>query len=348
MAKTVTQKMVADHAGVARATAALILSNHTSAVRFSEETRQRVYDAARKLNYRPSEVARQLRGEKPSIIGILIGAMDAQVNYRCLSVIEQLVAQKGFRLLIGQLRRDSGHAQEYVRDFVSRGVSSVICLQHESPLQDWKQVPCALESIEHVVYLDQPAGINKACYIQQDFAAGIKQATTHVIERGARRIGILLESLEASCNQRRYDGYRLALKQAGLPLDPKLVSICDSMVAPESTDVQQLLIKQELVKKLVVDQKADALVIENDLWAVEVLYQVLALGYRVPQDVKIIGYDNIDVSLACRPKLTTLDPQPAYLASLLVDKIFALQESNTAGVFAPLTVQPKLIVREST
>lgn len=347
MAKSVTQKMVADLAGVARATAALILSNHASAMRFSPTTRQRVLDAARKLNYRPSEVARQLRGERTSIIGVLIGTMDSQANYRCLSVIEQLVTQRGYRLLIGQLDRDSGGAQDYARDFLSRGISSVICLQHESPLQDWKQVPRALADIEHVVYLDRPAGIRNSCYVQQDFSAGIRQSVEHVISKGARRIGILLDSLEASCNQHRFNGYRDALKQAGIPFDSHLVSICDRIVPPEIARIRQFLSQQEIVKKLVVEQRADALILESDLWAVEALYQVMDLGYRVPEDVKVVGYDNIDVSLACRPRLTTLDPQPAYLASLLVDRIFALQSSNPVAV-KPVTIQPKLIIREST
>ncbi len=338
MSTPVTQQMVADRAGVARATAALILSRHASANRFSEATRQRVFAVAQELNYRPSEIARQLRGEKSSIIGILIGALDAQVNYRCLSMIERLVSERGYRLLIGQLHRDSHLAREYVSDFISRGVNAVICLQHEAPLTDWEQVPKSLALVKHVVYLDKPANLPNAAFIQQDFRAGIAAAVKHVMARGARRVAIITDSLLASCNRRRKDGYCRALKEAGRPIDPALIFDDPLPVQVDAKVVGQL------IERLVVKQKADAIIASNDLWAVEIMYAVMDRGYRVPEDVRIVGYDNIDISLACRPQLTTLNPQPERLASLLVDTLFDL----IAGKSDNLVIEPQLVVRGST
>jgi DNA-binding LacI/PurR family transcriptional regulator len=328
---------VARAAGVSRVAAAHVLNGAgTGSVRVSPATRERIEGIARGLNYRPNRAAQQLRGVPSGLIGVIF---DSQwpTNFQRLSMLEQAGIARGLRFMVGQVHGDPRLVERYLDDFESRGVQGILCVVdlHRRYYDEMRP----LFAPRRDVVFHGRALVEGASCVRVDTEDGIRQSVAHLLDRGRQRIGLLLSNSSDQFMQFRRDGYEAEFAARGLLIDPALAWCAES----ESGTPEQALLDQA-IDGLVRDAGADAVIAADDVWAVRLIQRLKARGYCVPDDVAVVGYDNLDLATVIEPALTTIDQQHETYARLAIDLLAGLHQA--APTMA--TVKPKLIVREST
>lgn len=312
-------------------------------VRVSESTAQRIRDAARQMGYRPFRPAQQLAGRDAGVIGVLIGARSARVHYLHLAELERCAFAAGLRLSVA-LINDVAQVVPYLTDFESRGVRTLVCLHHEMP-GDNHTIPQLVKHFPRVVYLSQPAGVEAAEVVDMDFADSSRQVVEHLRSRGRRRIGMALISRAGVAHATRARGFiRVMAEQRGF--DPKTqVWIFDEQRPTPQFDLRQ--INDHLVEQWIRPQGLEAVIASNDEWAAHLVKGLKKHGLRVPQDVAVVGQDNLDVAQACDPELTTVDLCMDQVAAAFIGLLVKPALPGRGAAVHPV-IKPRLIVREST
>jgi LacI family transcriptional regulator len=334
---------VAMRAGVGRAAAAQALyGGGGSTTRVSLATAKRIRAAARQLDYRPNAIARQLKGAASGIIGVLIGTEAPQVTYRSLIEIERHAYERGYRLMVAHVRADAERFAEYMADFKARNVDGVICLsswplKHLEGYYDERLWPAAS------VFTDEPA-LQRCASVVADRTSGLRQAVAHLHARGRSRIGLAVVNLKEFVVRQRVDGYRQGIDADEGHAQPPLIWSDDSGdFEPRQERID------DIIDQLVDHHGADAVITGNDFWAVQLIKQLHRRGLRVPDDVAVIGFDNIDVATAVEPELTTIDFDMPLAARHLIDLVVAGKTQGGWPQQAPSVMVPtRLVVRQST
>ena len=309
---------------------------------YQEATRQRVLEAARKLNYRPNLVARQLRGQKSGLIGAIIGAGNAQVNFDRLAALERVAFERGCRLLIGQVHEGGGLTRAYLDDLRGRGVDGLLWLH-----QPYHREPPVTEDFfsgnRSVVFLDESAAAWGGC-VRVDYADGISQAIRHLRTSGRKRIGLVLDGPGWPGNPmaERQRGYRDELHATALSPDPALLWMGEGRQIPTTTQLA------DAIHRLCGQAGADALLASNDIWAVALIKALRRAGRRVPEDVAVVGFDNLAIADLFEPALTTIDQNHGEFASVAMEMLGQLMDGGELPARRrTVIVKPRLIVRES-
>lgn len=331
---------VAARAGVSPVTVAKVLNDSGGAtVRVGAATRARVLAIADRLGYRPNRIAQQLRGARSRVLGVIVDSVHLELMARRLVALEDRARARGYRLLVGQARRNPSGVGDYLGDFVTRGVEAVVCLfdpipDGERTLRRLFRAPLPIPTVFH----SRPLGPGGRC-VRVDAADGMRQNVEHLLSRGRRRVGIALWNRKDQLALQRVVGYRRALEAAGVRFDPALV--CWPLrPGPEPTPETF----EEIVDRLVVRQRVDAIAATNDQWAARLVQRLRARGYRVPDDVALTGYDNLEMCELLEPPLTTIDQEHEAYA----DAVVALALGEHAPGETERVIRPRLVVRRSS
>lgn len=330
-----TLRSISERTGLAVTTVSEILRGKPG---YNEDTCKRVHEAARRLNYRPSVAARQLRGGPSGLLGVLIGMDNPQVNFDRLACLERAAFQLGFRLVVGQIHEGDAKVAHYVEDFVSRGMDGILWL-HQPFVKKMTIPPALLKQVGTLVSLDKPLAPGAGC-VRVDYGAGVAEAVRYLQSKGRRRVA-------------------LALAGKGQPGDPMRARLAgfQEAVGAEAKDLVWLGEMEEVprperikaaIRQLVKQGRADALIASNDLWATAFLKGLKAAGIAVPTEVAVVGFDNLAWSAWLDPALTTVDQQHERFAQAALG---LLDRQIKGPPLAPrervVVVTPRLILRES-
>ena len=337
---TPTIRDVAAKAGVSFQLAAAVLGEKKYA-RASEAARKRIADAAHELGYVPNVSARILRGDASRIIGVLIDSRAPESTFSILAEFEQAAALRGYRILIAQAHDDPGKLLESYRSLKQNGVDGIVSFAHDYPLQN-----CHLDQLlkddPRIVFAlnsNDPNGSN----VEADIAGGMKTAIKHLIDNRYRKPALLLvnHSSEAEkltrSRQRRLDGFRSCA-----PSESKVYFITSK------DDCAEEIAEQcgKLIREKILPDRVDSVIAQNDNLAAILMKELLAAGIRIPQDIGLIGWDNLLIGQCLPVTLTSLYYDKKQLAGsalqLLTDKI----EGKTDPV--QLSFPLNLIIRQST
>lgn len=333
---------VARSAGVSRVAAAHVLNGAGSAsVRVSEPTRRRIEAIARKLQYRPNRVAQQLRGVSSGLVGVIF---DSQwpTNWQRLSLLEQAGIDRGLRFMVGQVHGDARLSARYLDDFQDRGVEAILCIVDLK--RDYlAEIRPLFRGRRNVVFHGRPLADDGLC-IRVDTEDAIRQSVAHLIERGRRRIAMLLSHSGDEFMSFRKAGYTAEFKARRTAVDEKLIWSAESTSGlPDEATLDRAI--DELVKK----RRADAVIAADDVWAVRLIQRLKVRGYAVPGDVAVVGYDNLDLATVIEPALTTIDQQHAAYADAAIDMLLkVMRQEEIPKADRVRLIRPQLIVRQST
>jgi len=341
---SVRQVDIARALDVSQAAVSLVLSGKT-VDRVGPEKRLQIEEMARDLGYLPNLAAQQLKGVRSRLLGVLIGSGAAPVLFDRVSALERAAADRGYRLLVGQVGDDLARLTTYVDDFVARGLDGVICMSHELQ-EDPGAIPRILSRVKHVVYLRRPA-LENSSYVHIDAADYIHQAVDHLVERGRRRIGMIILNDFNQANVHRRQGYVEAMRRHGLPVHNELIWVGDDRLMPSPHEVSNEN-ADRVIGELVVRQRADSVIAINDDWAAQLIKAIKRLGRRVPDDVAVVGQGNFKIASFFDPEITTLDPQNEAFAGATIDLMARMIDAGDEPVCASATVKPKLIIRQSS
>ncbi|MBN2023851.1 MAG: LacI family DNA-binding transcriptional regulator [Pirellulales bacterium] len=342
--RAVRQIDIARRLGVSQAAVSLVLGGKPSE-RIGREMRERIEQAAKEMGYQPNLAARQLKGVRSGLLGVLIGIDAPPVLFDRVSALESAALARGYRVLVGQIGHDPSLIEQYVNDFVGRGLDGVVCMTHEDPKHP-ATVPELLARIPNVVYLRRPA-VEHGCYVHIDAADCIHQAVDHLETRGRRRIGMILLNEYDQANTHRRWGYVESMKRHGWDVDKGLIWVGDESLQPRPHEVSNAK-ADEVVEELVGRSAADAIIAINDDWAAQLIKAVKRRGLRVPEDVAVVGQGNFKIASFFDPEITTLDPRNDAFADAAIHLLIHMIDHDEPPPEPSITIKPRLIVRQST
>lgn len=337
---------VARAAGVSAGTVSRVLSGpDDSTIRVAEDTAARVRRVAEDLGYRPSVVARQLRGKSSRLVAVFIDPNGTPNNSRAVQAMETLAHERGYRLLLAHPMADEARVTEYVDDFLARNVDGLVCVHHAYP-EAPHIVPKHAARMKRVVYISLPT-VPDVPYVTSDTGAAFRLMTEHVIGRGRTRPALVLPRMGWPGSELKERAFREALQQHGLEQRASSVWAAGRDGEPEGQMLRPATVPA-LVDRLVVDGGADALLFSNDLWAAAVMQELKRRGLRIPDDVAVASNNNLELARFLDPPLTCIDPRLEVVATQALARVLDAAEAGQPVAPEAVYVAPELVVREST
>lgn len=297
MPKRATTKDVAEMAGVSRTTVSFVL-NDVQGMRISQETRQRVLDAARQLNYHPDATARRMVSGQTNVIGFVLRQNPDQAfgDYflpQVLRGVSQAALALGYHTLFEPVPPED-KSGVYMRLILERHVDGIVL---SGPRSDDLELLNIHQEGVNVVLLGQLPGSNIS-FVDVDNVGGAKKATQHLIDLGHKRIAMITNAaLAYTASQDRLSGYRAALEGAGIPHDPSLIRYGNFTLNSGYHAMQDLLSQRPF---------PTAVFVASDTVAVGALQAISQAGMSVPDDISLCGFDDIPVAGFIDPPLTTV------------------------------------------
>ena len=325
---------VAEAAGVSAATVSRVV-NEPEMVRV--ETRARVEEAIRRLGYRPSRVARRLRVKcgRSTLLGLVIPDLQNPFFADLARGVEDAAQLQGYTVLIGNADEDPAKELRYLQVMGAESVDGVILPPAglRSP-----GVEELLRAGIPVVCVDRRLASPRVDVALIDNVQGAYAATAHLIAQGHRRVGFIRGTPDLSTSRERLQGYRDALADHEIEFDPGLALAGDSR-QPSGKRLTADLIGQS--------PPPTALLVGNSMMTLGALEAIREAGLRLPDDLALIGYDDMPWALALDPPLTVVR-QPGYelgarATELLLQRIRAPGRSTAA-----VMLQPELVIRRSS
>ncbi len=338
--KRATLSDIAREAGVSRsAVARVLLGTGGEQVRVSEATSRRIEAAASQLRYTPNRQAQQLRGVSSKTIGVILDTQNVAVMSQRLFALESAASRQGYRLLVGQTHGQVEALQEYAADFTGRAVEAVLCLFDLVPGRDARVREC-FHGFRKVVFHARPAWKGGYC-VRVDTEAAIDACVDHLVAGGKRNPALALWNCA---------GDELMERRRNAFLQRLSLHACKGIVwdAGAKTITPSPAILDNGIDFMVRKCRADSIIASNDIWATRFMLKLQAAGKRIPEDVAVIGYDNLDIASVISPALTTIDPShDDYAAGALRLLLDVAADRRIATNQRTIVVQPKLVIRAS-
>ncbi len=325
---------IAKHTGLSKSTVSRVLSK-TGYVK--EETRQKIYKAMEDLNYTPNYIARGMRTNKSSTIGLFIPDLSNPFYPELFKGIEQVTRKAGYINLVCHTTEDPKAEMFYINELLKRQIDGIImCTYHSDPanLEYLKE----LSMMKPIVFMDPVFDNEGFSYVVCDGFLGIKKAVNYLVEKRCERIAYIKGPNIDAVTSGRYQGYLEGIKEAGFKVNRKYIFESDYTINSGREAVRYFLNLPD---------RPDAIVSTTDLMAIGALKELKRNSVKVPEEIKVVGFDNIPMAELIQPSLTTIAQPIRELginaAELLLKKIENPETSNQQ-----IVMQCTLIERESS
>lgn len=337
---------VAKLAGVSASTVSNVINGRTKKMR--AETRQRVLDAIEALKFTPNSAARQLKSGHNDTIGLIIPSAANPFWGAIAHQIERAARKRDYRLLICNAERDPEVEESYAATLLGQRVMGVIL--GSSPLS-FDHLKDLIGRGLQVAAFDQRArdgDSGVACSVSVDQELGGLLSAQHLIGHGHRRIGILTGPVRTNSRMGRVEGVRIAHERAGIPFDESLLWQGGGVTGfgdMEGAELGRIGVRELLSR----ENPPTAVVCGNDMFALGAYAGARDLGVRIPDDLSVVGFDDIALSEIVYPPLTTIRQPIAAMAEMVVDLLVrCVEEGGPVRDENFISVRPQLIVRGST
>jgi len=303
----------------------------------SEKLSKRVWQAIEHLNYFPNTHARTLVSGRSRLFGIIVENITNPFFPELIQSFEEIAVANGYEILVSSSNSDPAILTTCVRRMLERKVDGVAVLTfgEEEPVLDqlaFRDIPIVLAEFK----LSDP----KASTILLDYSTGIRAAVDHLVQLGHKKIGYLAGPHKLHSAVTRENDFQAAMQAAGLPLQKKWIIECDHTLKGGVVGFGKL---QSL------PARPTALLCSNDMTAIGVLRAAYLQGLRVPQDLSVIGLDDIDFAEFTLPPLTTIRLSRTDLARAAFEALRQqAEEPNKPGQKHEFLVSTSLVVRGST
>ncbi|WP_083988765.1 LacI family DNA-binding transcriptional regulator [Devosia geojensis] len=337
MTKAPTASDVARRAEVSRSAVSLVLGGNAKKARLSDETQERIRKAAKELNYRPNAAGRSLVRGRTETIGLVIRDLDLigvdPFLLPLLKGILEATRDQGYRVLVESIREGSGDPFGDLMD--SGRIDGMIV---ENPNYGDKSLRRLIKSGRPVVVMGSQGLKEEVSVRIDDFKIGFV-ATEHLISLGRRRIAhIAYAESGIYAVDLRFRGYVEAMRKAGLPIEPALVTHANFSMESGYAAMLDLLGATPL---------PDAIFATSDAVAMGAMAAVQDAGYLIPRDIAVASVDDISAARFFRPALTTVTSEPYASGKLAAEMLIELMSGQKPGNTSAL-VDTRLIVRGSS
>jgi DNA-binding LacI/PurR family transcriptional regulator len=322
---------IAKAVGVAKSTVANALSGKGTV---SEATRQRILQCAQEMGYRPNVVARSLYSHKTFTLALILPTIANPFYPEIAEAVEQIAREHEYQILLCNTHRDFAVGRQQMERMVSRWVDGYIIMGSSMDIADittyfQRKLPIALcDWQENESPLDIPQ-------VSVNFYRAGQLAAQHLLDLGHRNVAVIVDEPQQTL---RLEGFRSVLHTAGLSLPQEMIQQGQSTIESGIVATQRLLAGPV---------RPTAIFTTNDWMALGAIEAIITEGLQVPQDISVIGLDDITVAAHLRPPLTTIAIPKLQLAKeatcLLLNQINEEHEATPSRL-----IEPYLVIRKST
>lgn len=327
-------KAVAKKAGVSVATISRVL-NHPEAV--APDTKEHILSVMESLNYTPNWFARGLKLNRTSVIALLIPDILDLGYMEIAKGVEDVAHQKKYNIMLCTTEEDRNKEREYIENFVTRKVDGIILVSSSLKKTDLTQIEKQDVPVVFIGKSEDFAGEN---IVYTDYIAATAEAVKHMIEIGHRKIGMICGSRPRIENINKLEGFKKTITEEGLSLP------LDYIVEAENSIEGGYLAASKLLN---LKDCPEAVFVTSDMMAIGAMEKIKQTGLSIPQDIALVGFDNLKISGFVEPKLTTV-AKPMYRMGLVSARLlFDLMGDENGEYSEPqeILIQSKLKVRKS-
>jgi len=324
-----TLKEVAGKAGVTITTVSRMLNNPQ---KVSKKTSDKIRRIMKELNYQPNEIAQSLSKKTSNFIGLIVPSTKNYFFCKIVDAVERYTTKYGFKLLLCSSNHEKAKEIEYFNMLRANKVAGVIIASRTQNIGEIADFHSPIISIDRIISPDIPA-------VCADNYNGGYLAGKHLVEKGCRKLAYfsgspMLSGMDAN---RRLTGFESALRECGIG-PPVVAELSEErFVSLEYEDVIEAFMKEH--------PEVDGIFTSNDIIAAQIIRHSVKLGIRIPEDLKIVGYDDIDLARLYNPSITTIRQPLEAICRFAVENLVhfgdRMHPVNT-------TFPVELIKREST
>ncbi len=333
--RRVTGKDIAEIAGVSQSTVSRVLSSEETSSLISEETAQRIKQIAKNMGYSPNPIARALRGERTNLIGLIVREIADPFFAGVIEEINYTFKEKGFNVILGHVHSDPTEGRQITRILDSRQCDGMIFL---GDLYDDMKYINEIREQDHPALTMCRGNEEKIPYVNCNNEQGTHLLVEHLLSLGHKNLAFIDGGSIGDLRERRRTFSRLEQNH------PELTC---TIIQAERNDFEggfkamnALLMKKDV---------PTAIMAADDGMAVGVLKAITSAGLRVPEDISVTGFDDIELSRYTIPALTTIRQPIEKMAEIAVDMLIKMIDRQ------PLTenekfvsLEPELIIRDSS
>ena len=327
-------KSVAKKAGVSVATVSRVL-NHPDAV--APDTKEHILNIMESLDYTPNWFARGLKLNRTGVIALLIPEI-LDIGYMEIAKgVEDVAHQKKYNIMLCSTEEDRNKEKGYIENFISRKVDGIVLVSSLLKNNDLNQIKKQDVAVVLIGKNDEIIGEN---LVYTDYKAATTEAVKHMIEIGHRKIGMIYGNRPKIENIDKLEGFKRTMEDEGLVYHEKHI------VEEENSFEGGYLAASKLLN---LKDRPEAIFVTSDTMAIGAMEKIKQTDLQIPQDIAVVGFDNLKISAFIEPKLTTV-AKPMYRMGLIAARLlFDLMEDENQKDNEPqeILIQSKLKVRKS-
>ncbi len=335
MKRQVTIKDIAIKLGMSTSTISRALRDHPD---ISPKTRAAVKELAALLGYRPNRIALNLRSNETRTLGLIIPEIEHYFFSAIINGIEEIAYKSDYSVMVFQSNESYKREVNNTQAVLTNRVDGVL-VSFSKETRDYSHFQKLIDNEIPVVFFDRVTDELQADQVVSDDYQGAFLAVNHLIEKGCKRIAHFAAPQHLALGKGRLSGYHDALLKHNIPFNNELIYHSDTF--EDSKKIALSLLKKP--------DRPDGFFTVNDMSAIAVLKAASQLGIKVPDDLKVAGFENSKSAALCEPELTTVDQYGYELGreacSILLKR---LKEKDNGFKPEKKVIRTKLVVRKST
>jgi DNA-binding LacI/PurR family transcriptional regulator len=325
-------KRLADHLGLSPATVSLVINRSTVADSIPQETKDRIFAAARKFKYRPNFFARSLRTQRSFTIGVIVPEVSDGYSASVMRGVEDYLLQEGYFYFVASHRHRADLIDEYPRMFLERSVDGLIAVD----------TPWHLNLSVPVVTVSGHNDVQGVINIVLNHQRAAEVALKHLFHLGHRQIAFIKGQEFSSDTEIRWASIERVARQLGVAINSRLV------VQLEGDSPSPQLGYVATRELLASGEPFSALFAFNDISAMGAIRALRETGLQVPEDISVVGFDDIQSAAYQNPSLTTVRQPLREMGRAAAEILLKRINRPEVDLHDKHTVEPELVVRETT
>ncbi|RWR00651.1 LacI family transcriptional regulator [[Pantoea] beijingensis] len=337
---------VARHADVSVSTVSNVINGRTDQMR--HETLLRIQVAMRELNYQPNRIAQQLKTGQVKMIGLLVPSI-VNPSFAALAREIDLAAKAwdGYRVLLGNTYRQESEEDTFLEDMLAHGIKGVIVASSTVDKPHFFQA--ASQGLVMVNYDSRVGALSASTEllcdsVSMDNIEAGRIATEYLIQQGCRNLAFVTEASHIMSRSHKITGFHTAIAGQGEQVESQVI---EGKASKAYGDTEMAELGRELARDVsALNPSPDGIVTVNDALAIGLIAGLRDIGIRVPEDISVVGIDNIPLAGLINPGLTSVMPPLAEMAALMIERLIKRIDDPKIKPEAFLFT-PRLVIRDS-
>jgi LacI family transcriptional regulator len=329
-------KDIAQDLGLSVVTVSKVLRDHPD---ISEETRQRVLNRVKELDYQPNVLARSLVTGRSFLVGLVVPGLLHPFFAEIAKALSTVIRAKGYSLIVSSSEEDPELERQGIRQLLARRLDGLVIASSGTSIEPFESMD---RQSQPYVLIDREFPELKANFVGIDDITAGRIATEHLLDIGCHCVAHI-GGRENSTSIRRFEGYRQALHNRGVPFSEEYVvrgMYVDTESIQQGTEAMRLLLQR--------NPRPDGVFCHNDPLAMGAMNTILDAGLKIPEDIAIIGCGNLHYNDCLRVGLSSIDQHSKQIGQFAAEIILDLIETKVVPAVRTVVLEPELIVRAST